>query len=431
MQLKKFKTQPINIQAALALATCSLLGTATASEAENEWQFDTAVLVYSEADRVSAVEVIVNGNKEYDDQHFLNLRFTIDSLTGASANGAVAQPNAQTFTRPSGNGQYTIEAGETPLDDTFKDTRVQLNAQWTQPLSPNVTLSSGAHLSKEFDYLSLGVNSNVAVDFNRRNSTFSVGFSYFNDTLSPEGDIPVAFSSMLIGDSNSVTWDEQFALTRAKGSDGKITTDILLGFTQVISRRMITQFNYSYSMVDGYLTDPFKVLSVVNQHGITQDLIYENRPGKRTKQSVYAQTKYHFDTGVLDLSYRYLWDNWQITSHTIDSKFRIDLGKGRFIEPHFRYYQQQAAEFYRPFLTENDPVPAFASSDYRIGEMTAITLGAKYAVPINNGNELGFRLEYYHQQPTNSGFDALGVLADLEIYQSVKAIFFQVSYSFQ
>lgn len=424
-------TKPANIKAALAVASCTLLGTSTASaETENSWQFDTAVLVYSEAERVSAGEVIINGSKAFDDQQRLNLRLTVDTLTGASANGAVAQPAVQTFTRPSGNGQFQVAPGATPLDDTFRDTRVQLNAQWTQPVFEPVTASGGFHLSKEYDYLSLGFNANFAYDFNRKNSTLSLGFSHFSDTFSPEGGIPKAFSSMLIGDPDSDSWDGRFAQTRLQADDNKSTTDILLGFTQVINRRMITQFNYSYSMVDGYLSDPFKILSVVNASGLTQDLVYEHRPDQRTKQSVFAQAKYHFELGVLDLSYRYLWDDWNITSHTVDSHYRIELGGGRYIKPHFRYYQQQAAAFYRPFLIQDQQRPDHASSDYRIGEMDAYTIGFKYGMALNNGHELAFRVEYYSQQPSDAGFEAPGELADLELYPAVNALIVQVSYSF-
>jgi len=53
----------------------------------------------------------------------------LDTLTGASATGAVAQPNAQTFSRPSGDGQYTTSPNELPLDDTFRDTRVTKSVQ--------------------------------------------------------------------------------------------------------------------------------------------------------------------------------------------------------------------------------------------------------------------------------------------------------------
>jgi hypothetical protein len=435
-------TEKTNIKAALTLATAALLGSSQVANAESgvfdidpdSWKFDTAVLFYSETDRVSAGEAIFNAQKTFDTEEVLNLKLTIDTLTGASANGAVAQPTVQTFTRPSGNGQYQVAAGDTPLDDTFRDTRVQFNAQWTQPIAPDYTLSGGLHLSKEYDYLSLGINGNVAIDFDRKNSTFSAGFSYFQDTFSPEGGLPNAFSSMLVGDSSASTWDDDFETTRIGSEDDKTTVDILLGFTQVINRRMLMQFNYSYSTVHGYLTDPFKVLSVVNDNGETQDYLYESRPDSRVKQSVFAQSLYHFDTTILDVSYRYMWDDWKIKSHTIDSRFRIPLGDSfgqeSSLQPHFRFYQQSAADFYQPFLVDNEAMPAFASADYRIGEMTAYTIGLKYGMLVNNGHELSFRIEYYSQKPTDAGFEEIGVLKSVDLYPSVDAVIAQVTYSF-
>jgi len=423
-----------NIKAALTLATTALLGvsqiTSANTQEEDEWSFDTAFLFYSEVDRVSAAEGIINAQKTFDGEKILNLKLTVDALTGASANGAVAQPTVQTFTRPSGNGQYQVKAGDTPLDDTFHDSRVQFNAQWTQPIAPNYTASVGGHFSKEYDYLSLGVNGNLAYDFNKKNSTFSFGLSYFQDTFTPEGGIPKPLATMLIGDSSLPSWDNDFAATRLTDSDDKTTSDILLGFTQVINRRMIMQFNYSYSMVDGYLTDPFKVISVVNSNGETQENIYENRPDQRTKQSAFVQAKYHFDTIIADVSYRYMWDDWEIDSHTIDSRFRVPLGGSTFIEPHLRVYQQSAADFYQPFLKESEAMPEFASADYRIGEMTALTVGVKYGMEINQGNELSFRLEYYRQTPTSAGHDEPGVLSEVDLYPTIDAIIGQVTYSF-
>jgi hypothetical protein len=457
MQLNH-KKAPINIKAALTIATSALLGTlpviahaaddtTTPAKAQQEssWDFESAFLYYSESDRVSAAEAVISAKKTFENEEVLNLKLTIDSLTGASATGAAAQPNVQTFTRPSGKGSYQTQAGKTPLDDTFKDTRVQLNAQWTQPLAENYTGSAGVHISKEYDYLSLGVNGNLAYDFNNKNSTFSVGLSYFQDTFTPEGGIPVAFASMPSAYDNDDEYgiDEEsedetvnsagktaFNATRRTDSDDKTTADIMFGFTQVINRRMITQFNYSYSKVDGYLSDPFKMLSLVNSEGIAQDYLYENRPDSRVKQSVFAQTKYHFEQNVIDISYRYMWDDWAIDSHTIDSRLRIPLSRHSYIEPHFRFYQQSAADFYQPFLAQSNAIPEFASADYRIGEMSAYTLGVKYGIKLSDGNDLSFRLEYYRQDPKNSGYQAPGALAEVDLYESVDAIIAQVSYSF-
>lgn len=426
------KNQAPNIASALGLAACALLGTSATAQAEinKDWQFDTAVLYYGETDRVMATEAMINGKKEFADDHFLNLRLTLDTLTGASANGAVAQPDVQTFTRPSGNGQYDVKPGETPLDDTFRDTRVQLNAQWTQPLARDYTFSSGVHISKEYDYLSLGVNGSLAIDFNKKNTTLSLGGSYFNDTFNPEGGIPIAFTSMPVGDSKAATWDDTFNSTRLTDQDDKTTTDLLIGVTQIINRRMLVQLNYSHSIVDGYQSDPFKVLSVVNSEGLAQDYLYENRPDKRTKQSVYLQSKVHLDSSIVDVSYRYMWDDWEINSHTVDTRWRLLLWDDSYLEPHFRYYQQSAAEFYQPFLNAAEALPQYASADYRIGEMDAYTLGLEYGTKLSNGHALSLRAEYYTQQPTNNGFAEPGALSSLDLFPSVDAVVLQFSYSF-
>lgn len=423
MQLTSKKNK--NISQLLTLATCTLLGTTAQAEEQKDWAFDTALMYYGETDRVQAAELVIAGTKEFEDEHFLNLKLTVDSLTGASANGAVPQPNIQTFTRPSGNGSFQTPAKETPLDDTFHDTRVQLNAQWTQPLAQDYRVSGGLHISKEYDYLSLGLNGSIARDFNLKNTTLSAGFAYTNDTISPEGGIPIAFEEMLppVGESNG-------GLNRIGDDDDKTTIDLLLGVTQVINRQTIMQFNYSYSQVDGYLTDPFKVVSVVDNNGIAQQQLYENRPDTREKNSIYWQTKYHFlSNSIIDFSYRYFWDDWDITSHTIDTRFRVPLGN-HYIEPHIRYYTQEAADFYQPFQLSNAALPNYMSADYRVGKMNGITLGVKYGIPMKNNTELSFRLEFFQQSSKSNGDELPRVLNDLDLYPSVDAIIAQVNYSF-
>jgi hypothetical protein len=423
-----------NVNVALAAATCALLGAAQVVQAdEGVWEMDAALLYYGETERVTAVEGVFAAKKNFGDEHVFSTKIIIDSLTGASASGAVAQPDAQTYTRPSGKGQYVIAAGEIPLDDTFHDTRVQIEAKWTQPLWDDMRGSTGVHLSKEYDYLSIGVNGSLAKDFNQKNTTVSAGLSLAYDTIDPEGGRPITFSEMVIDQGqfvNEEDYQAAFDATRQTDTDDKTTVDLMLGVTQIINRRMLMQFNYGLSMSNGYHSDPFKVLSVVNDQGLTQSLVHEDRPTKRTRHNFYWQTKYALDSGVADISYRYATDDWDINSHTIDSRLRFNLSDNTYIQPHFRYYQQSAAEFYQPFLLEGTALPTFASADYRLGEMTAYTVGLKYGMKMPSGNEWSFRLEYYQQDPKNAGFEAPGALQQLDLYPSVKAVIAQVSYSF-
>lgn len=429
MQLKKKGS----ITTALAGATCALLGqpAVQANELLKNWKFDTAILFYGETDRVSLAEGVFNASKTFDDDSLFNLKFVFDTLTGASANGAVAQPTAQTFSRPSGKGNYNVAANETPLDDTFHDTRVQLSTSWMQPFADSWRGTVSANLSGEYDYQSIGFSGQLEKDLFQRNTTLSAGLSYQFDTIDPVGGLPIAFSSMVLNpDNGNDDDDEDDDDNDSGGSDDKSTLDLIFGVTQVINRHMLMQFNYSYSQVDGYMTDAYKYLSVVNAEGLTQDYLYEGRPDERTKHSFFWQTKYALDSGVIDVSFRYATDDWDIKSQTVDTRFRYNLNNNNYLQPHLRYYHQSAAEFYRPYLMQGAPQPTAASADYRVGEMDAITIGLKYGQKMDNDREWAVRLEYYQQTPKNSGFDKPGVLQDIDIFPGIEAVILQVNYHF-
>ncbi len=441
-----FKTCPkaSNACQAIAAASALLLGHAAQAEGDfwdfsKDWSFDSAVLYYSEADRVQAFEAIVSATRETDVDDKFNFKITLDSLTGATPLGAVVQNTEQTFTRPSGNGQYTVAAGEIPLDDTFRDTRLQLNAQWTKPAWSGVTTSYGLHFSKEFDYLSLAGNGSLAWEFNQKNSVFSLGLSVASDTFSPYGGIPVAHSQMVVDRvqfADDDAYRAAFDATRDRADDTKQTTDLLLGWTQVVNRSTIMQFNYSYSSVNGYLSDPFKVYSVVDNTGTVIETnglyahYYENRPDSRAKHSIFGQVKHHFDESIADFSLRYMTDDWDIDSQTVDYKHLFYVGENSYIEPQFRYYQQSAANFYLPYLLDSQAQPEFASSDIRLGEFTAYTLGFKYGWKTDSGNDIAVRLSYYQQTPKDVLGNHPGQLANAEIYPDLDAFFVQFSYSF-
>ncbi|MCF6193639.1 MAG: DUF3570 domain-containing protein, partial [Kangiellaceae bacterium] len=336
MQLNKGKRK---LAEKLAIAATALIGlSANAEEAAEEWDFAASLLAYSEVDRVSAAELIFSADKDYDEVAHVSYKIVIDTLTGSSANGAIEQNSAQTFTRPSGEGRFVTDANETPLDDTFHDTRVQINAAWTDAITEDYRYTVGTNLSKEYDYASVSVNGEIARDLNQKNTTISFGLSGGVDQYDPEGKIPIPFSSMAVRTQfpSRSAFRSAFNDTRDKESDRITNVEALLGWTQVVDRRMLMQFNYGFSYSDGYLTDPFKILSLVNTNGITQDLVYENRPDTKAQHSFFGLAKYHLDNSVFDASYRFLTNDWGITSHTIDTHWHFYTSGGSFWEPHIR-----------------------------------------------------------------------------------------------
>lgn len=419
MQLKKSNS-------ALAAAAMSLLGSAAPAVAEDHgWVIDTGTLVYSESNgRVQAVEPKIIAGKDLGNDRSVQLGLTLDVLTGSSPNGAAPASQPQTFTQPSGRGTYTTAPGEQPLDGTFKDTRVALDASYHRPLGSD-KISAGVAVSKEYDYLSLGVNGGWSRDFNKKNTTFSVGLGYANDSLNPEGGVPMGLRRQDGGGTPN----------RISDTESKQVADLVLGLTQILTPDSLLQLNYSYSHSSGYLNDPFKFLSVVDAAGAPQQYVFENRPDTRTKHALYAEYK-QFTSGrdVVDASYRLLTDDWGITSHTADLSYRWNVADNRYWEPHLRTYVQSEADFYRAALfTGEEAQLRFASADPRLGAYTGYTLGIKYGRTLTNGNPLTLRLEYYTQQGKTTGVpvQAGQALSQFDLAPTLDAAMLTVGYRFK
>jgi hypothetical protein len=419
-----------SVSAALAAATCSLLGTVPAApvQAQEEpiWDFNTALLYYGEDnDRVQDLSLSILAKRFYVDDRSLTLGLTVDTLTGATPSGAIRQNVPQTFTRPSGSSAYTVPAGGLPLDDTFKDTRAAITVGWEQPLGRLWKTSVGFSGSREYDYTHLGLNGSLSRDFNKRNTTVSAGLSpMISGTRSVERQCrshPCSTSA-----------------TRATRPAAKPRTSS----TPSSASRRSSRERFSNS--SGYLTDPYKILSLVDgtsgdtiprvpapgAEGPSHEFRFENRPDDRTKHSLYGQAKYYMGGKVLDASYRYMTDDWEIDSHTVDLRLRWPLGESSYIEPHLRFYTQSEADFYTISLVDGVELPRFASADYRLGNFDAITAGLKYGWRTRNGNEMSIRAEVYQQSGAIPGDLLIGNQVGTETYPDLDAIIVQFSYHF-
>lgn len=432
MQLKRKPRTPRRIQASLAMATCSLLGSATGrsqvAEEPSRFTLEGGLFYYSEKDRVSDASARVIWRQRFGRDRSLELEVGVDSLTGASPSGALASRRPQTFTSPSGNDTYTTAAGQTPLDPTFLDTRYALAATWEQPLGHSLLFDAGLTFSKEYDYLHTGVNAHLERPFNERNTVLQLGFAWAQDAIRPVGGVPDPLSRMLpAGD-----------LGNRGGDETKQVGDLVLGVTQLLGRRTLGQLNYSMSSSSGYLTDPYKILSVIDPvsgelalDGAAGAYRFESRPDTRLKHAMFAQAKHMFRReDVFDVSYRFTTDDWGVQSHTVDLQYKLWLAsRSFFLEPHLRFYHQTAADFFTAALFDGDPTPHFASADYRLGDMDATTVGLKVGLPLERFPDLSLRVEYYQQSGSSPpGLGALPALRGLDLEPGMDAVVVQLGF---
>jgi hypothetical protein len=448
MQLKpqeKRAQGPRDVAISLATATCALLGvgapSAVLAQDIGKWDVDTAGLYYSEKGRVSDLSFNAIARTQPLEDRYLNMTFSFDSLSGASPNGAAPSATAQKFPRPitltrtsggstvqSGGGSFTVAPGELPLDSSFQDTRYAGSVNWQRPLGRLGIVDFGGGASVEHDYLHLGLDTHVAHDFNNRNTTLSGGVAWSDDSVEPIGGVPVPFSALQR--SSGLTWTETSA--------PKHVLDLLFGVTQVLGRKTIAQVNFSRSQSDGYLTDPYKIVSVVDS--VTGNLVpgpdpgiglyvFENRPSSRTKDSLFAMLKHDFNGNVLDASYRIMRDDWGVDSHTVDMHFRWRFSPDKFLQPHVRFYSQTAASFYHTVLFNDQPMPQYATADYRLGEMSTVTLGLEFGAK-TSGGQFSARLEFYRQTAKPSPDALVGSLRGLDLTPDMTAVIGQITYKF-
>lgn len=401
-----------NICAILSTATCSLLSAMPVAAADGAtdqpWRVDVGTVRYSEEDRIAVNGITSRLKRQISEDSSVSLRTTFDAVSGASPTGAV---KVQSRSGASGAAHMT----------SFQTERTSMGVDWDGSLDALTRLTVTADRSKQSTYESWGVGATVARDFNQRNTTLVAGMGYSKDLAKPKDGIHYGLSS--IADS-----------TIRLQEDTKDQLDLQLGITQVLTSRTLVQLNYVHSKAEGYMTNPYKIVGVVNSvTGSTGDYdpIYEKRPRNRNTHTLYAQLNHSVGPGVAYLSYRYVTDDWGIRSNMLDAKYRLPLGESVYVQPHVRYYQQTAADFYRSMLTNTEVgnLPQYASADYRLAKLNTTTLGVKLGYRPSFGGELSMRAELIRQNGEDRPWDAVGIQRDAGVFPSLKATMVHVAYS--
>lgn len=427
MQLK----QDRSIRSAITALAAAVLGHAAPVGAQAN-QTDATFMLYSEANRITAAEGLFSYRKLLPNLNTVRLNLTYDGLTGASPNGATPSHSPQTFSRPSGNSVTTIAAGEIPLDPGFKDYRVGVDGELEHPLDRITNWTVGGHISLESDYTSLGVSSGMTHDFFQKNTTLGLSGSFAHETSSPKGGAPAPFASL-------PPPSERGGEGEGEGEGGGIgypgqprnVYDVVFGVSQILDRHTVIRFNYSLDHAAGYLNDPYKLLSLVygpssSLAGEPIDYLYENRPRTRTKHALYGEMIRDLFGSTLDASYRHFWDTWGIRSKTVDVAWRFPTGRGTSVQPHVRWYNQTAADFYEPFLVRGSELPVYASADSRLTAFDAYTFGLNFSVPVMQGSHLKASTEYYFQKGDGSPPEAFGALRDFNLFPKLDAVMVRV-----
>ena len=250
------KGGPTRRIALLAAGIGAFAGTA----ARGESSLDAKLLAYKESDgRTQVVNPGLYWEQDFGEKGYLGILAAYDTISGASPTGEAPTLDATTSASPS--------TGSIPKA-SYRDTRQAAAVSYGRRLGvhlPSVTLS----YSHESDYLSRGVSLVDAWDLRGGASTLHLGVGTTRDRIDP---------------------------VNMNASFRKQSLSVSAGWTQVMGPRDLLDVSLGHESISGYLTDPYKVLSVVQ--GPEGDLpgdpltyLYERRPDTRVKQSLYGELR--------------------------------------------------------------------------------------------------------------------------------------------
>ncbi len=392
-----------SIKEKLSLATCTLLagGAHQAHAIDNAWDLDSSFLYYAEGDdRVQVAKAIAKLTGDVSDDDTATINLVLDTMSGSTPSGAVrSNSSAISFTSASGAGGITAE-GTVPDIVEFSDTRLGFSLDWEHSVSRLRKMKYGGSLSVENDYQSYGASVALTQDTEDRSKTYSAGLAVSYDKIFRKtGGTPEPLTST---DSNSILSDGE-----------RYIYDAIIGMTKVLNKRTVGQLNFGITYSDGYHTDPYKVISVVDLVSQSDpsvgeftygeiDRLYEGRPTSRLRSVIYTALSHQYGehNEVVHASYRYYQDDWGISAHTFDLTHRRPVGTSSFLEPHFRFYTQTAADFFMHHIdySPTAPLPEYASADYRLDAIIGTTIGLNFGMDMGSSSKLRLRAEYINWQ---------------------------------
>ncbi len=248
----------------------------------------------------------------------------------------------------------------------MREHRRAIDAQATRYFS-NATVTFGASVSSESDYLSRGLSLQATRSSESKNTSWSAGLGLSSDIINP---------------SNGVV-----------DHAGKHVFDLLVGVTQVMTPSDIVKLDLGMSWGSGYLSDPYKV--------------FDERPSERRHTTLMVRwNRYLASTdGTLRSSYRYYTDSWDIKSHTLGLEYVQPLSNNWTLTPLARFYSQSAAIFYVDADPSTEPFPPNPpadavnySEDQRLSAFGAVTLGLKLSKRFNADWLVDVKAESYRQR---------------------------------
>ena len=264
------------------------------------------------------------------------------------------------------------------------DNRFYPSVQWSaENETRGRSTGAGLSFSTEYDYFSMGANASFSQKTANRNGEFTGKAQVYLDNVSLIYPIELRSS-----------------IPPGSGSAKRNSYSGTLQWTQIINRQLQLQLVGELVYQEGYLGLPF------HRVYFTDNSVHvEQLPDRRLKIPLGMRASYFLgDKLIIRGWYRNYHDDWGIHSNAIQLETSWKLSPFFSVTPFYRFYQQQAADYFAPYqvhtsadiyYTSNYDLSAFVSNFFGTGIRMAPPSGVFHLIHFSS-----LELRYGHYTKT-------------------------------
>lgn len=270
----------------------------------------------------------------------------------------------------------------------------------------NLIWNADISFSNEYDYTSVGFGGGIVKLLNNKNTEFSLKANVYLDQWRPiypkelidfkdnrffynvidENGIstsnynPIQFSTLDKVNRNSYSASFGFSQVATKNMQFSLFFDVIQqqGLLSTPYHRVHFADKPDYYVGQAQYIPVYETTQNQGVYKLADDI--ERLPDSRTKIPFGARLNYYFNERItIRTYYRYYWDNWDISSHTLSVELPFKLNDKFTIFPMYRYYSQQQSKYFAPF-EKHFSTEEYYTSDYDLSSF--------------NANQYGFGLNY-------------------------------------
>lgn len=209
----------------------------------------------------------------------------------------------------------------------------------------------GAHLdvSKEYDYLSIGLGGDLAWSSADGNTHQSVALNgYFDDV-----DL-IRFNGV------------------EDGSDSRTSLATTYRYDRVLSGNSQMQLGGTLSQQSGFLSTPYNGVFIESGGGSME--VAEVLPDSRTRISVFGSyRRWFYEGGAGEIASRLYNDDWGVTGISLEPRWYQRVGDNLLMRFRYRYYDQTGSDYSGRFSAAEE----FMTQDSDLAEFDSHTLGLR------------------------------------------------------